>query len=328
MSEVCFLGGGETGYPALLALGRSRLLFGARLHGRPNWEVEPVMTREMLDSVVQDIGPAGDLRAWWEGEEAVIADAATADRRERRLKPDAAGLYAVGAFHDVGRHDWTWTEIAPPWPGDDADSRAIVGLLTAPVPDRWPIANRIKARAGIRELSGALSVTDDIAVRQRICYLIGHREPGDSALAIPALVRLLGAGDPGLRGEAADAIMRIAVGEGRDAVLSAAPDAGESVFEALCDEGEPRTRALLAGALGALRHEPGIPWIAGLLRDDDWFVRREAAWSLAALCASACTPDLRRARERETDSHAAEAMRAALAALQALPAPARSEPAA
>src|SRR4051794_37137746 len=76
LTEVCLVCGGEAAYTALLA--RSRPIskrVGARLRDGDAWRVEPVMTREMLDTLVRAIGLGSGLRAqWvWNGE-AVLTD--------------------------------------------------------------------------------------------------------------------------------------------------------------------------------------------------------------------------------------------------------------
>jgi hypothetical protein len=317
LTEVCLLCGSESAYPALLPRKRSvAKRVGTRLRDAVDWHVEPVMTREMLAVLVHGIGCESGLRAqWvWNGE-AVLSDSAAGDEGQRWLRPDARGLYPVGAFASVGGYDWTWAEVSPPWPGGDVSAAAIVGLLTAPVPNSWPIANQIKAKAGIHELAKALHATEDSAVRERICHLLAGRSRSDGAHAIPALLELLREPGAGLRSEAADAITQIAVGEGSGAVRAVAPLAGAALLTALERETDTRARALFAGALGALRHEPSIPRLLALLADDDWLVRREAASALGALRATAAELPLQRALLRERDAHTAEALRAALAAI-------------
>ena len=96
---------------------------------------------------------------------------------------------------------------------------------------------------------------------------------------------------------------------------AAAPGVGDAALTALESESDARARALLAAALGALRHEPSIPRLVTLLADDDWLVRREAASSLGVLRAAVAELPLQRALVKESDAHSAEAMRAALAAI-------------
>jgi hypothetical protein len=317
LTEVCLECGSEDAYPALLARGTSmRARVGVRLRDAVTWRVEPVMTREMLDVLVSGIGTGAGLRAqWvWNGE-AVLSDSDAGDGGQRWLRPDAHGLYAVGAFASVGSYDWTWAEVTPPWPGGDVSAAEILGLLTAPVANGWPIANQIKAKAGIHELAETLHATDDRAVRERICYLLAGRRRGDGALAVPALLELLRDPHAGVRSEAADAITQITLREGSNAVRGAAPRVGDVALTALESESDGRARALLAAALGALRHEPSIPRLVALLADDDWLVRREAASSLGVLGAAAAELPLQRALVTESDAHSAEAMRAALAAI-------------
>jgi hypothetical protein len=317
LTEVCLVCGSEAAYTALLARRRSvRERVAARLRDDSTWHVEPFMTREMLDVLVRDIGFDSELRAQWLwNSEAVLSDAAAGDEGQRWLRPDRRGLYAVGAFESVGSYDWTWSEVAPPWPGGDVSAGAIVGLLTAPVANTWPIANQIKAKAGIRELAKALHATEDGAVRGRLCNLIARRERGDAALAIPALLELLLEPDAAVRSEAADAIAQIAQREGSYAVRAVSPGAGQAVLTALACEADARARALLAGALGALRHEPAISVLIEQLEDDAWLVRREGAWSLGALRAPEAEVALHRALVRENDAQVAKAMRSALAAI-------------
>jgi hypothetical protein len=323
-TEVCLVCGGDTAYPALLVRRQPALArFRTRMRDAHSWHVQPFMTWKVLAAVMGEMTRAG-LRARWDGDVAVIRDTTAGPAGERRLAPDEHGLYAVGAFESVGSYDWTWAEIVPPWPGPDADARAIVGLLTAPVPNSWPIANQIRAKAGIHALAGALSATADVAARERICHLLGQRDRGDAALAIPALLALLHEPHAGLRSEAADAIGQIALREGRAASCAAAHDAGAIVAAALIRERDPRTRALLASALGALDHEPSIPQLIALLGDDEWLVRREAAAALGALRAAEAGFSLERALARERDGHAAEAMRVALATITGRPATERS----
>jgi hypothetical protein len=316
LTEVCLVLGGDIGHPALLLRRRSaRARLRTRLRDVHDWHVEPFMTRTMLAALMGEIGRDTGLEVHWDGDVAVIRDLSAGTRGERRLVPGEYGLYAVGAFETVGSYDWTWAEVAPPWPGPDVDARAIVGLLTAPVPNSWPIANQIKARADIHELARSLRATDEVAVRERLCHLLGDRDLGDAALAVPALVELLREPHAGLRCEAADAIRKIAEREGCEAVLAAADGIGDYLVGALTRERDPRARAMIAGVLGALRHEPATPQLIALLGDDDWLVRREGAWSLGALRAAEAEFGLEQALMRETDDHAAEAMRSALEAI-------------
>lgn len=64
---------------------------------------------------------------------------------------------------------------AEQWPYDDVDAQTIVELLSAESADCRPIANRIQARAEIRQIAAAAALADDRWVRYRICYMIGHR---------------------------------------------------------------------------------------------------------------------------------------------------------
>ena len=152
-------------------------------------------------------------------------------------------------------------------------------------------------------------------MRERICHLLRDRDRGDAPHAVPALLELLREPHAGLRCEAADAIRQIAEREGRNAVRVAAHDTAIAVAGALTRERDPRARAMLAGALGALRHEPAIPHLIALLADDDWLVRSEGASALGALRAAEGELGLQNALARETDSHAAAAMRTALATI-------------
>ena len=154
LTEVCLVCHGDAGYPALLARRQSaRARLGARIRDADSWHVEPIMTRPMLSVLMRGIRLNLSLRAHWDGDVAVIGGGSAGACADRRLAPDRRGLYAVGAFDSVGGHDWTWAEITPPWPGAYVDAHAIVGLLSAPVPNTWPIANQIRARARIDELA-------------------------------------------------------------------------------------------------------------------------------------------------------------------------------
>ena len=331
VTEVCLIGGGETGYVALLKR-RHSLLHAWRMRrlGLDAWNVEPVMTREMLDALVRDMAD-GELQAHWEGTEAVIEDAsdevwvenalvavtvAEANRPSLRISPDRAGLYAVARSQEVGSFAWSWNEIIPPWPAGRVGAEAILELLTAPSPDYRPIQKRIRARADIRELAAAIELTDDAALRKRLCYILYRREPSDSALALPTLLTLLTDNDAELRADAADTIIAIAHREGREAARAAAPDAGQAAFRALVIEDDDYARAMLAGAVGELHHEAAIPTLIDLLQHDDELVRRTTAWSLGKLCAAEAEPALRYALETETETFAAERMRNALTAIE------------
>ena len=317
LTEVCLVCGSEDAYPALLARGTSlRARVGVRLRDAVTWRVEPVMTREMLGMLVSGIGTGAGLRAqWvWNGE-ALLSDSDAGDGGQRWLRPDAHGLYAVGAFASVGSYDWTWAEVTPPWPGGEVSASTIVGLLTTPVSNSWPIANQIKERAGIVQLAGALDATEDSRVRVRICHLIGRRSLGDAVGAVPALLELLRETDADLRSEAADAIVQIALRNGSDAVRGAVPQAHDAIITRLADEPDPRARALLAAAAGALGCGQAVPLLVELLDDRDWLVRSEAASALGALHASTAENALHYALFGEADAQAAEAMRGALAAI-------------
>src|SRR5205085_1966342 len=72
ITEVC-IGGGETGYTALLPRRRSWLrALRARRRGLHHSEVQPIMTREMLDAVVASSDD--ELELWWDGDEVVVTD--------------------------------------------------------------------------------------------------------------------------------------------------------------------------------------------------------------------------------------------------------------
>ena len=297
--------------------------------GRHAWNVQPVMTRVMLAALVREMAD-GELQAHWEGTEAVVVDAsdevwvenalvavtvAEANRPWLRITPDRAGLYAVARSREVGNFAWSWNEIIPPWPAGRVGAETILELLTAPSPDYRPIQNRIRARADIRELAAAIELTNDAALRKRLCYILYRREPSDSVLALPTLLTLLTDNDAELRADAADTIIAIAHGEGREAARAAAPDAGHAAFSALVIEDDDYARAMLAGAVGELHHEPAIPTLIDLLQHDYELVRRTTAWSLGKLCATEAEPALRRALETETDTFATERMRDALTAI-------------
>lgn len=173
------------------------------------------------------------------------------------------------------------------------------------------------ARADMRELARAIELTDDTALRGRICFLLHLNPPRDSALVLPALLPLLKDSDSRLRGDAADAVLAIAHSEGHEAALAAAPDAGQAVFAALTRETGDFARAMLAGAVGQLDYEPAIPTLIDMLQLADAQVRRTAAWSLGDMRAAQAEPALRHALEAETDKYAAARMRDALAAIEA-----------
>jgi hypothetical protein len=64
VAEVREIGGGETGHVALLPRRRSSLrAFLARRRGLHDFEVEPIMTREMLDAVVREADNELQFRA-------------------------------------------------------------------------------------------------------------------------------------------------------------------------------------------------------------------------------------------------------------------------
>ena len=288
------------------------------------------MTREMLQVVVLDLQTSEGMRAHWEGDDFVVTDISDedwvdnalihveiveSDRPRERIRPNRRGLYELASFSFVGNYSWTWSEIVPPWPGDNVDARTILELLSADSPDGWPIVHRIKVRADIREIASALNSTRDASLREQLCYLIGRREQGDSAVAIPALLALLDDADKVVRGEAAAAIVRIPSQEGLEAVLAVAPTAGEIVLSALAKERYPFACAMLAGTLGELRHAPATGQLIALLDHEDAFVRQKAARSLGRLRASEAEPTLRRMLESETNVRATEAIREALAAI-------------
>lgn len=288
------------------------------------------MTREMLDEVVRHLQSGDWLGASWEGDELVVVDAsdedwvdnalvhveiAESDRPCERIRPNRRGLYDLASIDAVGNCSWTWSEIVPPWPGDDVDARTILELLAADSPDGWPMLHRIKARADICEIAAALNSTGDASLREQLCYLIGRREQGDSAFAVPALLALLGDSDRSVRGEAAAAIVRIPNQVGLEAVLAVAPSAGEIVLSALAKERYGFARAMLAGTVGELRHAPSIPLLIALLDDKDAFVRQKAARSLGRLRALGAEPTLRQMLSSETNARATEAIREALAAI-------------
>src|SRR3954447_6404678 len=212
LTEVCLVCGGEAAYAALLVRRRNaRARLGSLLRDARDGYVRPFMTRAMLDALIRGVGLESDLRAQWQWNgEALLSDASQSQGTQLLLRPDQHRLYAVGAFDSVGTHDWTWTEVTPPWPGGEVSAQGIVGLLTAPVPNTWPIANQIKERAGIVQLAGALHATEDVKVRMRICHLIGRRTLGDAVQGVPALLELLREPDADIRSEAADAIVQIA----------------------------------------------------------------------------------------------------------------------
>lgn len=120
----------------------------------------------------------------------------------------------------------------------------------------WPIMNRIQARSDIREIAAAAAVADDRWVRYRICYMIGHREQGDSALAFPTLLSLLDDSDDRVRFEAADNLVRISEQEGHEAVLAVVPDTGKIVLAALSDD---RDGVVEGTTISVLSSIPGIP---------------------------------------------------------------------
>ena len=316
LAQVCLVCGSEAGFAALLPRrGAARKRLRARLQDEVAVYVQPLMTQAMLEELVRVIAAGCGLRARWEGNVAILSDSA-AGGAERRVSSGRHGLYDVGEFTTVGGHDWTWVEVAPPWPGGVVDAGTILSLLRTRAANTWPIANQIKANAGIHALSQALRVAGDDAVRERLCHLLGHRERGDAAIAAPALLDVLDDAHAGLRGEAADALGRIALREGREAVLASAPRAGELVLGALIRERDERASALLAAAAGALRYQPAVPRLIELLADGAWLVRLEAAAALAALSAPEAGLSLQRALALENDPAVALAMRSALAAIK------------
>ena len=137
VTEVCLSGGGETGYVALLKRRRSPLhALRMRRLGLHAGNVEPVMTREMLASLVREMAD-GELQAHWEGTDAVVVDAsdgawvenalvkvtvAEVDRPSLRIRSGRDGLYAMARSGVVGNFDWSWNEIIPPWPAGRVDA--------------------------------------------------------------------------------------------------------------------------------------------------------------------------------------------------------------
>jgi hypothetical protein len=329
IAEVC-IGGGETGYLALLPRRRSWLrALRARRRGLHDYEVQPIMTREMLDAVVASSDD--ELQMRWDGDEVVVTDIsdeqpvgntmvaveiAEGDRPSERIRPDRNGLYEVASFSWVGNVGWGWTEIIPPWPSGHVDAEMILDLLAADSPDIRPIQDRVKARADIREIAAALRMTSDTSLRKTLCYLLYLREPGDSALALPALLPLLQDPDSGVRAQAAEAIFGIGHGEGHESALAAAPEAGKVLFAALAAETDDWAKAMIVSAIGQVHYEPAVQTLIALLPHDHEQIRRSAARSLGALRATDAAPALRTALEHETDKYAAERMQEALAAIE------------
>jgi HEAT repeat protein len=177
----------------------------------------------------------------------------------------------------------------------------------------WDGDRVIHWHAQTRDLAAALHPTDDPRAHNILCYELQHRD--DGSLAIPALVRLLDNPCPRVRGDAADAILSALAREGADAALRLAPDLGDTLFAALEREDVWDAKAHLAGAMGELSHAPATAALIALLTDDNFLVRREAAWSLGALRAHDAATPLRQALQHESDPATADRMRTALAAI-------------
>jgi len=112
--------------------------------------------------------------------------------------------------------------------------------------------------------------------------------------AIPEIRRLLGAGDPLARANAARALGKLS-------------DRGSSpcLRELATSDPVPFVRGWAVGALGEVHDEAAAPTLAELLRDSEWQVRVAAAYALGRLGAAEFIPAVRAARRREGFMHLA-----------------------
>ena len=239
------------------------------------------------------------------------------DDGQRWLRPDAHGLYAVGAFASVGSYDWTWAEVTPPGRAGDVSAAMIVGLLDGARREHLADRESDQGEGGDPASSRRRCTRPRTrAVRERICHLLAGRRRGDGALAIPALLELLreprrGTAQRSGRRDHADHGAR---GKQRRARRGAgcrrrrADGARERERRACARVARRRARGAPARAVDpAARHAARRRRLAGTARGGVVARRRCERPSRSCHCSERSL--------QESDAHSAEAMRAALAAI-------------
>jgi len=162
----------------------------------------------------------------------------------------------------------------------------------------------VASRLTADQLATALERSPDAQVTMALCFLIGHYERESATPAVPRLLQLATQGDdPGVRAEAADALSHIGSGEGRDALIAAAPDICDRLLAALAAEPDLYAKAQLIGAAGEAGCSAAHSVALGLLKDESEAVRREAAIAIGLLGQGGRT-ELEAAREGEPESSA------------------------
>lgn len=169
----------------------------------------------------------------------------------------------------------------------------VVQLLEEHTNDRRPIKHYLKRNASITILIKALEISKMPRTKRILCDILGSRH---AKSAIPILISCLADSDWEVRNDAAEALADIR-----------SLKAGEALLQHLINDPLPA----YAGALGAIKYYPAIPFLLEALRNPSARLRGIAAWSLGELMAKEALPQLELSLITETDDYAIDHMKEA-----------------
>lgn len=165
----------------------------------------------------------------------------------------------------------------------------ILDLLDLPVDDRPFVQFRLRDEAPMASLVGALKKAQSSDHIMILANVVSMRSR-NARSAAGVLIALLRHPDEGVRYVVADALGRLRVGLG-----------GVAMLHSLSNEESPRVRAMLLAGIGASGIQEGFDDLARGLADDNWVVRRMAAWGLGQLGDTHGLPILAHAAATESD---------------------------
>jgi HEAT repeat protein len=157
------------------------------------------------------------------------------------------------------------------------DAHAVISALEDPADDdARAVMARLEANAPPEALAGALATAARPLTRQLAADLLGRQARPEGAGAVLAA---LDDEDSGVRASAADALGKVLLTHGPQAV----PDAGPALLRAWDVETDRGVRHMLAAALGAAGHREAIPLLRAAARSGDRGLEHTARWALERL---------------------------------------------
>jgi HEAT repeat protein len=173
----------------------------------------------------------------------------------------------------------------------------IITLLEEPTDDRRPLKSKLRYKAPLKELIGALRSSKTELTRRILCDILADRR---AKTAVEALIECLDDPSTKVKNDAAEALGKIGSDKAGDALLNHFIE-DPHIWYAI--------------ALGAIGYQPAIPFLINALESPSPKIRGWSAWSLGYLKDKKAREALERALVLETDDYSISRIKEALAKL-------------